>query len=371
MNMRSPAHLLVIAALVVTTIMILPHGFGHAQEHELVLMARLKMADTDCGGDEPIRITYTLSNPTDQPITVLTWNTPLEGFNNDVFKIIRDGERVLYTGRIIKRGRPAAEDYVTIAPDDSETVTLDLAEAYDLHHVGDYHVQLAYDLLDTGLGSAKTLAENDVLRPLVVPANAVTFSLSEEREPKIEEGQPPEALGPAPVFTNCSADQQDQLKRALSSAQWIASVAVASVHNTPMTACPKARRYNTWFGSYTDARYQSVHDNTANIEEALSTKQMAFDCGCTQPCFAYVYPDRPYKIYLCNAFWNASMTGTDSKAGTLVHETSHFYVVAGTKDYRYGQAGCKTLAQNSPNKAVANADSYVYYSEDTPPIAMP
>lgn len=29
--------------------------------------------------------------------------------------------------------------------------------------------------------------------------------------------------------------------------------------------------------------------------------------------FAYVYPTQPYKIYLCKVFWQAGMTGTDSK----------------------------------------------------------
>ena len=29
-------------------------------------------------------------------------------------------------------------------------------------------------------------------------------------------------------------------------------------------------------------------------------------------------------IYLCPAFWEAETTGTDSRGGTLIHETSHF-----------------------------------------------
>ncbi|MEO8196116.1 MAG: M35 family metallo-endopeptidase [Thermoanaerobaculia bacterium] len=33
-----------------------------------------------------------------------------------------------------------------------------------------------------------------------------------------------------------------------------------------------------------------------------------------------------------------SATGTDSKAGTLVHEMSHFNVVASTDDHAYGTA---------------------------------
>ena len=45
--------------------------------------------------------------------------------------------------------------------------------------------------------------------------------------------------------------------------------------------------------------------------------QIKINCGCNQNYYAYVYPTRPYKIYVCRAFWTAPMTGTDSKAGTL------------------------------------------------------
>lgn len=37
--------------------------------------------------------------------------------------------------------------------------------------------------------------------------------------------------------------------------------------------------------------------------------------------YAYVYPSSPYNIYLCNAFWSAPMTGTDSKMVSEVDPT--------------------------------------------------
>jgi len=71
-------------------------------------------------------------------------------------------------------------------------------------------------------------------------------------------------------------------------------------------------------------------------------------------------------IYLCGAYWNAPATGTDSKAGTLVHESSHFTVNGGTQDYVYGQSGAKSLAISNSNNAVMNADSHEYFAENTP-----
>jgi peptidyl-Lys metalloendopeptidase len=60
------------------------------------------------------------------------------------------------------------------------------------------------------------------------------------------------------------------------------------------------------------------------------------------------------------------MTGTDSKGGTLVHEMSHFTVVAGTDDLAYGQQAAAQLAISDPNKAINNADSHEYFGENTP-----
>ncbi len=95
---------------------------------------------------------------------------------------------------------------------------------------------------------------------------------------------------------------------------------------------------------------------------------ITFDCGCKQNYYAYVYPTQPYKIYLCKVFWQAPLTGTDSQAGTLIHEMSHFNVVASTDDYVYGQAGAIQLASTNPDNAIMNADNHEYFAENTPSL---
>jgi peptidyl-Lys metalloendopeptidase len=44
------------------------------------------------------------------------------------------------------------------------------------------------------------------------------------------------------------------------------------------------------------------------------------------------------------------LNGTDSKSGTLVHEMSHFDVVAGTDDWAYGQTRQQELSRTNPRK---------------------
>ena len=73
-------------------------------------------------------------------------------------------------------------------------------------------------------------------------------------------------------------------------------------------------------------------------------------------------------IYLCKVFWLAPLTGTDLQAGTLIHEMSHFNVVASTDDYVYGQAGARDLAITTPDNAVKNADNHEYFAENNPSL---
>jgi peptidyl-Lys metalloendopeptidase len=91
------------------------------------------------------------------------------------------------------------------------------------------------------------------------------------------------------------------------------------------------------------------------------------DCSCTDAgVYAYVFANQPYKIYACPVFWTAPALGTDSKAGTMIHEMSHFTVVAGTQDFVYGQSGAAALAISNPANALRNADNHEYFAENTP-----
>jgi peptidyl-Lys metalloendopeptidase len=128
------------------------------------------------------------------------------------------------------------------------------------------------------------------------------------------------------------------------------------------------QRYTTWFGAFTTARLSTARSHFVSIADAFDNKPITVDCGCKQNYYAYVYPNQPYKIYVCKVFWQAPLSGTDSKGGTLVHEMSHFDVVAGTDDHAYGQSAAKSLAISDPTRALNNADSHEYFAENTPAL---
>ena len=61
------------------------------------------------------------------------------------------------------------------------------------------------------------------------------------------------------------------------------------------------------------------------------------------------------------------MVGTDSKAGTLIHEATHVtYHLPDTDDHSVFYENCEQLAINNPFHAATNGDSYEYFSENSP-----
>ncbi|CAE6500665.1 unnamed protein product [Rhizoctonia solani] len=172
-------------------------------------------------------------------------------------------------------------------------------------------------------------------------------------------------------FTGCSADQQSQIKEAAT-----ASDAMVSNANSYLSGLASGKpRYTTWFGTFDKSRYNSLASHFKNIGTDASS--MNYDCSdcLTHPSmdypntYAYVDPNVPTKIYLCGAFWRAPTTGTDSKAGTIVHENSHFVANGAVEDHVYGQGDAQALAKSNPAQAIMNADSHEYFAENTPTLS--
>jgi peptidyl-Lys metalloendopeptidase len=118
--------------------------------------------------------------------------------------------------------------------------------------------------------------------------------------------------------------------------------------------------FKTYFGPPTNARVQQVEDNYQLISDYLQHTYI-FHTSSTPNEFAHVFRNIPNEVWLGPAFFAAPSTGTDSKPGTIVHETSHLAV--GTGDFAYGELGAENLAVQDPNTAMQNADNYEYFAE--------
>jgi peptidyl-Lys metalloendopeptidase len=325
-------------------------------------------------GPDSLQVSYTLLNESKQDVQVLTWNTPLEGaFNSDYFNVSFDGKKELvsvpYRERHMKRAEAKAEDYILLLAGDSISIDLDISHGYLTERVGYYEIQfdglIEYFAIPFGVNAyeyqfdsadriQKSLQSNKV-----VGYQSLSFDAIEAKLP--------------PTFSSCDAGQQSQIDAALTAAEVMATEAAEALNNTTVGQRATAERYTTWFGSFLSSRYTTVSTHFNAIQDATANKTLQFSCGsprCGRTTFAFVYGNSPYEVYLCPEFWRAELTGTNSRAGTIIHELSHFTILGGTDDHQYGQSAAKQLGATDPNKAINNADSHEYFAENTPALSM-
>jgi peptidyl-Lys metalloendopeptidase len=340
---------------------------------------------------QEVFVTVTISNPTNQPVKVLKWFTPVAGVEEPLFAVTRDGQPVEYIGPLYKRAAATEQDYISLNSGESISSTVNLGEYYDLSVSGQYEIAYAvasfhlYSEKGNALKSKEVLTSEKVSvgvdaqfkatrtpRPATATPSAPTATPGSGgggKPTRTPSGTNPTATptsggGGGIGFTSCNATQQNTLTTAHVNAQTYAS----SSENYLYGISSGTARYTEWFGAFTTSRFNLVKAHFTSISNAFDTAPVVYDCSCTQSYYAYVYPNQPYKIYLCNAFWTAPMTGTDSKAGTLIHEMSHFTIVADTDDFVYGQTAARNLAINNPDNAVRNADNHEYFAENTPTL---
>ncbi|MBB1268171.1 hypothetical protein [Shewanella sp. SR44-3] len=87
--------------------------------------------------DDKKVIQVSLTNQSSHTWQLLSWHTPFDAWFSRFMSVTviggeKDGEIVPYQGALAKRGAPNAEDYLQLAAKTSLSVTLDLAQAYEL-----------------------------------------------------------------------------------------------------------------------------------------------------------------------------------------------------------------------------------------------
>lgn len=305
---------------------------------------------------QDVLITVTISNPTKHSLRILKWFTPGEGLEEPIFVVKLNGEPVSYNGAIYKRPAPTGSDYLTLKSGESISYSVNLGDYYQLSGSGQYEIYYsaaAFNLFSEKGSSFKF--------PDSLQSKSISLII-ESRAPKVKPTPPPPPPAGGTSFNACTTTQQTILLSARAQAKTYASES----ENYLKAINSGTQRYVEWFGIFAISRYNTATTHFTSISDAWDNAGVTFDCKCKQNYYAYVYPDKPYTIYLCKVFWQAPPVGTDSQAGTLIHEMSHFNVVASTDDYVYGQTGARDLAVTNPDYAVNNADNHEYFAENTP-----
>jgi len=355
------------------------HAQGHAQMEPGELSAEISLSSGVISAGEAVDLTVTLTNDTSRPVKLLDWHTPFEGFKHDMLDVRWRNQKVRYEGRLVKRAPAGLDDVISLEPGESITTTVDLAQAYDLSVSGDYYIRLDTDLPPLSADQMRLLDLVPTGVPRRLLSNGVGFRIVGGRIERriLEPVLPQPSLGtpPDPTFTDCSPEEIACINAGLAAARAEATQCKAYLNDLPVEDRPTDPNYMTWYGAYTMACYATVLQNWCSIADALNMQQLEFICGgdlCEDGDFAYVFPNDPYKIYLCNGFFNADVDeGKDTKMGTLIHEISHFTAVAGTDDHAYGTQACMDLAMNNPAQAKDNADTYEYFAECKVTAAVP
>jgi peptidyl-Lys metalloendopeptidase len=336
-----------------------------AQAADSAVVVSVAPEKTSLGKADDVVVKVTFTNTSGSPQYVLKSHTPFEEIEAPLFEITRDGKPVRYMGAIAKRGAPTAADYFLLKPGASYSARVELSALYDMGTTGDYAIRYRAGK-DAGKDGGKA-GEELKSAPATVWIDGVRARGSNEETKTLAEMQAQAGVvntaGGALAFNKCTTSQQADITTAVSTA-----LSMASNGDAYMTNGTMGTRYTKWFGAVDSSRVATVKSHFAAIKDAFATKPITVDCGCKKTYYAYVYPTQPYTIYVCKAFWSAPMTGTDSKGGTLVHEMSHFNVVASTDDWVYGQSGAASLAISNPSQAIDNADSHEYFGENTPAL---
>ena len=305
------------------------------------------------------KILVTLKNNSQNSVKILKWNTPLEkNINANIFTIRGQKNEITYIGRHVKKVQPTQKDFTLFEAGEERQIWVDLPLYYNMIQEGNYTISYNSPFI--------ILKDNDkhkLIRKEFYKKSPLTISFIPSVKKVIERKIDAN-------FVGCSQDNINTLNKSHIEAIKIAKKASDAMNSASQNTT--APRYTTWFGDATSSRQSKVTSHFEKIYNALDTKQLKFDCStCNEDgVYGYVYTNQPYQVYLCGAFWSANINGTDSQAGTLIHELSHFIIIAGTDDHVYGQYDAKNLAKTNPDSAVDNADNHEYFAEDTPHLAM-
>jgi peptidyl-Lys metalloendopeptidase len=304
-----------------------------------------------------------VTNTSRKVARVPKWQLPSSELQGNLFRISRDGQPVAYEGMLAKRGLPQPSDFAILRPGQSYRTVVDLAGFYDMSKAGRYTITLASPLQHASMSDGSMLKTNRGLPMLLQSAPLQVWNAARGKPGGKKPGGGSSTVVNGVSFVGCTTTRINQAGQAVVDARGYTQNA-----RNYLGAGTVGPRYTTWFGSYTSSRYSTASNHFVAIDNAMdqSGGQVKINCGCNGSEYAHVYPTRPYEIFVCRAFWPAPAKGTDSKAGTLIHEMSHFNVVAGTNDWVYGQSAAKNLAATNPTTAIDNADNHEYFAENTP-----
>lgn len=326
--------------------------------------------------DTPFVVSVSFKNKGKKDAYLLSYETPLEGLFSDCFEIYRDGIAVPYDGPIAKRSPPTKKNYVVVPAGKSVVVEVDVSSCYQVSVPGNYTIKYKGNFQDvlakkdlkpstfkTRPMAPSTIAvkEKGFVVEKIGPGRATLGEVARRNEEtqltKLSKKKAKKKTSTnleSPIFVGGSSQKRSKTVKAHKNCYAITKQALTNLRNDS--------NYKEWFGSYTTSRFNQVKKVYKSVVTAMESSQFTYNLtgdGCQPNWFAYTYKGTT-TIWFCGGFWSADDLGTDSKAGTVLHE--HTHATAFTDDIAYGQSNCRSLAIRKPASAIKNADSYEYFA---------
>ena len=332
------------------------------------LEVKISPVKTKFSKGDKVTVVMQYKNTDPIPVLINPWFLPKKELDEPIFEVSCNGAHVNYMGKIVKRGALQRKDAVSIPAGQTAKSTIDVSSVYNMSESCNYKIELADDLetlLFNGSSSFRSNTKSETRLTLVtnpatmfVEGRLNSFTRRNTRNNRVTRSN-------GITYNQCSSIQSIIAAISVNMAQSYLSASLAYLNNTKPS---ETQRFRTWFGQYSPDNWELTRARYANMSVTLSSRNVLVDCSCEEDYFAYVYPSDPFDIYVCQLFWTAPMLGTDSKAGTIVHEISHFYQTIRTTDLASGQTSSINLARRSSTKAMNNADSHEYFAENTPTL---
>jgi hypothetical protein len=275
--------------------------------------------------DEAASLIFELTNHSKEPVHILKWNTPLEGMKTDCLAVRYNGKKIVYDGKLIKRGRPGPEDFLSLDPGESASAKIDVGEAYDISKPGRVKVayrseKMVYFRQPVTKSLLLTMSTSNITgKSLKVRTKHAAFLISGGLTPRLTGGETArrmeikcdavqksrslieEGLTKRPALLPCTCKGGTPTQRAK----------VIKAHKNDYRIAVKALEemkkslfYNTWFGVYTQSHFAHVKKNLQKIKKDFETRHFIYDLsspGYGKADYAYTYP-RTRTIWICSAF---------------------------------------------------------------------
>ncbi|KAI0746533.1 hypothetical protein C8Q80DRAFT_1105942 [Daedaleopsis nitida] len=310
------------------------------------------------GGRDDFKVITTATNAGHESVKLLNDpRSPLSDLPTDVFTIrhIEHGKKPDFVGIHVK--------YVPDLADDSEFTMLAPGQSVQVEH----NVLEAYDFSQSGPGPyIVTVKSNTAPFYSLVEGQVVTLAAETNEAFHVVNVT---GSSRSKLRTQASLEMQDcedWQTQAIEGAIPLAEQYAANAHAYLQREGFESDNYKHWFGDADGTRlstvashFQALRDNNfGDFKYVCNTEY----CARKPNVYAYVYADMFGQVHVCGQFFRAPVGGRDSRASTIVHESSHFIRNGGTEDHAYGNRLCEDLARNHPELAVMNADNHEYYA---------